>query len=126
MVESKNTNARPRHLIRAVVSSSEINRTTRHFLANSRQIGRLESENKTLSKSLENTGGDKQQLQEMQAMVMKMAAAKAEPASGGKRGFRNGLRSPDPVVAGGFRPCTSACFLPLHSVLSSSTPVYFL
>lgn len=34
--------------------------------------------------SLENTGGDKQQLQEMQSMVMKLAAAKAEPVSGGK------------------------------------------
>eukprot|EP00752_Nemacystus_decipiens_P002720 g2539.t1 len=48
------------------------------------QIGRLESENKSLSKSLENTGVDKQQLQEMQSMMMKMAAAKAEPVSGGR------------------------------------------
>lgn len=63
---------------------SEINRTFRYFLANSQQIGRLESENKSLSKSLENTGGDKHQLQEMQAMVMKMAAAKAENVSAGE------------------------------------------
>lgn len=48
------------------------------------QIGRLESENKSLCKNLENSGEDKQQLQEMQAMVMKMAAAKAEPTTGGE------------------------------------------
>ena len=61
-------------------SSEEIPRFSTIF----QQIGRLESENKSLSKSLENTGGDKQQLQEMQSMVMKLAAAKAEPVSGGK------------------------------------------
>ncbi|CAN0228063.1 unnamed protein product, partial [Pylaiella littoralis] len=61
------------------------------------QIGRLENENKSLTKSLENTGGNQQQqMQEMQAMVMKMAAsaqnvrpASRERAPGSAEGSRD-------------------------------------
>lgn len=55
------------------------------------KIGRLENENKSLAKSLENTGGGSQlqQMQEMQqAMLRKMEAAAAQdvrPASRGKQ-----------------------------------------
>lgn len=54
------------------------------------QIGRLENENKSLTKGLENSGGSQQQqqqLQDMQAMVMKMAASaqNTRPTSGGKQ-----------------------------------------
>eukprot|EP00903_Cladosiphon_okamuranus_P012440 g11653.t1 len=84
VAESELSAQQEKHLLVAEEYSELIKNLEERQREDSQKIGMLESENKALSKSLENTGGDHQQLQEMQAMVMKMAAAKAEPVCTGR------------------------------------------
>ncbi|CBJ32464.1 conserved unknown protein [Ectocarpus siliculosus] len=96
VAESELSAQQEKNVLTAGEYSERVATLEQQLREDSLQIGRLEHENLSLSKALDNASGG-QQLQDMQAMVMKMASAPAArvrtpPSAGGSRDMRVRVR----------------------------------
>ncbi|CAN0331814.1 unnamed protein product [Ectocarpus sp. 12 AP-2014] len=96
VAESELSAQQEKNVLAAGEYSERVATLEQQLREDSLQIGRLEHENLSLSKALDNASGG-QQLQDMQAMVMKMASAPAArvrtpPSPGGSRDMRVRVR----------------------------------
>ncbi|CAN0004803.1 unnamed protein product, partial [Ectocarpus sp. 6 AP-2014] len=96
VAESELSAQQEKNVLAAGEYSERVATLEQQLREDSLQIGRLEHENLSLSKALDNASGG-QQLQDMQAMVMKMASAPAArvrtpPSAGGSRDMRVRVR----------------------------------